>query len=108
MIDYVNPDELTGFYERRERALDGFLESNGRVGAEKEYLLKIEQDVEVPFKYGWIEGWSQILGSMVTDLGIVMALFLAIVLSLLFAEEWHDNTSSLILTTKNGWRKLRL
>lgn len=43
---------------------------------------------------------------MVADLGVVMALFLAIALSSLFAGEWHDNTSSLVLTTKNGWKKI--
>ena len=43
---------------------------------------------------------------MVADLGVVMALFLAIALSSLFAGEWHDNTSSLVLTTKNGWGKI--
>ena len=106
MIGYVNPDNLTGYYERREQAIDDFLESNGQVGAEKEYLLNIAQKVETPFRYGWVEGWRQLLGSMVIDLGVVMALFLAIVLSPLFAEEWHDNTSSLILTTKNGWEKI--
>ena len=42
---------------------------------------------------------------MVFDFGVVMALFLAIALSSLFAGEWHDNTSSLVLTTKNGWKK---
>ena len=106
MISYVNPDELTGFHERREQAIDDFLENNGQVGAEKEYLLNMESKVEMPFHYEWIEGWSQLLGSMIADLGIVMALFLAIVLSPLFAEEWHNNTSSLVLTTKNGWEKI--
>ena len=106
MISYVNPDNLTGYYERREQAIDDFLESNGQTGEEKEYLLNIEKNVDTPFRYGWVEGWRQLLGSMVTDLGVVMALFLAIVLSPLFAEEWHDNTSSLILTTKNGWEKI--
>ena len=106
MISYVNPDKLTGFYERREQAIDDFLENSGQVGEEKEYLLHMEQKVETPFQYGWVEGWSQLLGSIVADLGIVMALFLAITLSPLFAGEWHDNTSSLVLTTKNGWRKV--
>lgn len=106
MIDYVNPDDLNGFYERRQIAIDVFLENNGQVGAEKEYLLNIEKKVETPFRYEWVEGWSQLLGSMVADLGIVMALFLAIVLSPLFAEEWHNNTGSLVLTTKNGWEKI--
>ena len=106
MISYVNPDKLTGFYERREQAIDDFLENSGQVGVEKEYLLNIEQKVETPFQYEWVEGWSQLLGSMVADLGVVMALFLAIALSPLFAGEWHDNTSSLVLTTKNGWGKV--
>lgn len=106
MISYVTPDKLTGFYERREQAINAFLENNGQIGAEKEYLLQLEQEVETPLRYGWVEGWSQLLGSMVADLGSVMALFLAIVLSSVFAGEWHDNTSPLVLTTTNGWGKV--
>ena len=106
MISYVDPNKLTGFYERREQAIDDFLENSGQVGEEKEYLINMEQKVETPFQYEWVEGWSQLLGSIVADLGIVMALFLAITLSPLFTGEWHDNTSSLVLTTKNGWEKI--
>lgn len=106
MISYVTPDKLTGFYERREQAINAFLENNGPIGAEKEYLLQLEQEVETPLRYGWVEGWSQLLGSMAADLGSVMALFLAIVLSSVFAGEWHDNTSPLVLTTTNGWGKV--
>ncbi len=106
MIAYVEPEKLTGFYERREQAMKEFLEVNGHKDAEKEYLLGMEQEVEKPFQYEWIEGWSQLLGSMIADLGTVMALFLAIVLSSLFAGEWHNNTSSLVLTTQNGWEKI--
>ena len=106
MISYVNPNKLTGFYERREQAINEFLENSGQIGAEKEYLLQMEQEVDYPFRYEWVEGWSQLLGSMVADVGVVMALFLAIVLSSLFAGEWHDNTSNLVLTTKNGWGKI--
>lgn len=108
MISYVDPDKLTGFYERRQQALDEFLEVSGQVGAEKEFLHQIERKVEKPFRYEWVEGWSTLLGSMVADLGVVMALFLGIVLSSLFAGEWHDNTSTLVLTTRNGWGKIAL
>ena len=86
---------------------DEFLEVSGQVGAEKEFLHQIERKVEKPFRYEWVEGWSTLLGSMVADLGVVMALFLGIVLSSLFAGEWHDNTSTLVLTTRNGWGKNR-
>lgn len=106
MISYVDPNKLTDFYERRQLAIEEFLENSGQVGKEKEYLLQINQSIERPLRYEWTEGWSNLLGSGVADLGIVMALFLAITLSSIFSGEWHDNTSSLLLTTKNGWREI--
>lgn len=106
MIGYVNPEKLTGLYERRQQAIDVFLENSGQVGAEREYLLQMEEQVKKPFAYEWTNGWSQLLGSMTADLGTVMALFIAIVLSGLFAGEWHDNTKPLLLTTRNGWQKI--
>ncbi len=108
MISYVNPEKLTGLYERRQKIIGDFLENNGQSGEEKEYLLQMNSRVKEPFRYEWTEGWSSLLGSMVDELGIVIALFLAIALSSLFAGEWHKNTSSLILTTKNGWKTLAL
>lgn len=108
MISYVDPDKLTDFYERRQKAIEEFLEVSGQEGAEREYLLKMEQKVEQPFQYEWVEGWSTLLGSTIADLGAVMALFLSIILSSLFAGEWHDNTSDLVLTTRNGWQKIAL
>ena len=106
MISYVDPEKLTGLYERRQRAVEEFLETNNQVGNEREYLLQMNEKVNVPLQYHWVEGWSVILGSIVDGFGSVMALFLAIVLSSLFAGEWHDNTSSLVLTTKNGWKRI--
>ncbi len=106
MSCYVDPDKLTGLYERREKALHTFLDVSGQTGGEREYLLQINEKVQEPFSWKWVEGWSNVLGNLVSGLGIVIALFLAIVLSGLFAGEWHDNTSPLILTAKNGWRKL--
>lgn len=106
MISYVDPEKLTGFYERRQKVISDFVENNGQVGKEKEYLLQMGSDVKEPFRYEWAEGWSVLLGSMVAELGQVVALFLAITLSPLFAGEWHDNTSPLVLTTKNGWEKI--
>ncbi len=106
MLIYVDPENLTDFYTRRQKAIEDFLEINDQTGAEREYLLQIGSDVKEPFRYEWTEGWSVVVGSIVAELGIVVALFVAITLSSLFAGEWHDNTSSLVLTTKNGWEKI--
>lgn len=108
MICYVDPEKLTGFYERRQKAVQDFLENSGQVGAEKEYLLQMDSKVKEPYQYEWVKGWSMLLGDEIAGIGTVMALFLAIVLSSLFAGEWRDNTSPLVLTTKNGWRKIAL
>ncbi len=106
MSDYVETEKLTGIYERREKAVDTFLEISGQTGAERDYLLRINEKVKGPFSWKWTEGWSNVLGNAVSGLGTILALFLAVVLSALFAGEWHDNTSALFLTTRNGWKKL--
>lgn len=106
MISYVEPERLTGFYERRTRAIEEFLKLSGQEGEEKAYLMAMNQKVKTPFSYEWTEGWSQILGSMVAELGMVMALFLAIALSPMFAGEWDSKTGPLILSTKGGREKI--
>lgn len=105
MVSYVDPDELTGFYERRQQAVGTFLEISGQEGREKEYLMQMEQSVQKPFRYEWTEGWSAVLSTIAGETGTVMAVFLAIVLSPLFAGERRDGIKVLMLTTKNGWRK---
>jgi hypothetical protein len=106
MINYVDPERLTGLYERRQQAIEEFLENNNQTDKEREYILKINEKVDEPLHYNWTQGWSVLLGSTVADMGTVMALFIAIAVSSLFAGEWHDNTSSLMLTTRNGWGKI--
>jgi hypothetical protein len=65
----------------------------------------MNEQIQEPFIYEWTDGWSLQLASSLGDIGVVMALVLAIVLSGLFAGERHHNTDGLILTTKDGWHK---
>ncbi len=105
-ISYFEPEKLTDFYGRRQQVLEKYLENNNQTGKEKEYLLQIDERVSKPFYYGWIQGWQNLLSKTIDLSAKSMALFLAIVLSTLFAGEWHDNTSLLVLTTKNGRKKI--
>ena len=105
-ISYFEPEKLTDFYGRRQMTLEKYLENNNQTGKEKEYLLQIDEKVMKPFHYGWIRGWQTLLSITIDTSAESMALFLAIVLSVLFAGEWHDNTSSLVLTTKNSWKRI--
>ena len=107
MAYYVDTSQLTGFYARRQAVLEEFLHSQG-VGPEWELLLGMNERVEEPFRYQWTSGWQLLLGDALPDMGTVMALFLAIVLSSTFAGEWHSGAAALLLTTERGWHSLAL
>lgn len=102
MIDYVDTSKLTDFYERRQQAIDTFLKSNGQTGEERAYFLNMNAETSIPFNYDWIEGLSAVIITSVSDISKVIALFIAIILSPMFSGEWHNNTKSLIATTKKG------
>lgn len=103
---YVDPAKLTGFYERRQQKVEEFLDIFGHTEEEKEFLLRMNDKVEEPFTYRWREGWRVYLTAMLNDFGMVMAIFIVISLSTVFAGEWHNGTGMLMLTTKNGWREV--
>jgi hypothetical protein len=108
VIDYIDPDKLIGFYERRLQKVEEFLEMNGQSEQEKDYFLQMDSRASIPFNYDWVEGWAMNVANTVSDIGIVMGLFLAIALSPMFSNEWHNNTKPLIATTRNGWQKTAL
>ena len=84
-VSYFEPEKLTDFYGRRQLVLEKYLENNNQTGKEKEYLLQIDERVSKPFHYGWIQGWQTLLSIPIDMSAESTALFLAIVLSVLFA-----------------------
>lgn len=103
---YVEPSKLTGFYERRQQCLETSLDVFGHSEEEKAYLLEMNARVEEPFAYSWVGGWSMLLGNMLPDFGVVIAVFIVISLSTVFSGEWQNRTGMLMLTTKNGWMEI--
>ncbi|MCM1124507.1 MAG: ABC transporter permease [Eubacterium sp.] len=103
---YVDPAKLTGFYERRRQKVEEFLDGMNYTDKEKEYLLRLDGQVEEPFVYRWVEGWAMFLTNMLADFGTVVAVFLIIALSTVFSGEWHNGTGILMLTTKYGWKEI--
>ncbi len=109
MAYYVDTSQLTDFYARRDGALEDFLHTQGQwTGPEGELLRGMDARVEEPFRYQWTSGWQQLLGDTLPDMGMIMALFLAIILSPTFSGEWHRNTAPLLLTMDQGWHCLAL
>lgn len=106
MLNYVDPSELTDFEVRRENAVKSFLELNGQTGSEREYFLNMDANIDMPLQYRWTEGWSFVTADYISGCGVVFAIFLAIAIAPVFCGEWHNNTRSLITTTKYGWNKI--
>lgn len=106
MLRYVEPAQLTNLEERREKALENFLDINGQTDKEKDYFLNMNENVEFPLQYHWSEGWSFITSDFISGCGVVFAIFLAIAIAPMFSGEWHNNTKALISATKNGWKQL--
>ena len=106
MISYVDPSQLTGFEERREKALDNFLDMNGQTGEEKEYFLNMYTKVDTPLQYRWTKGWTFVTADFVSQCGVILGIFLAIGIAPMFCGEWHDRTKAIIATTKNGWKRI--
>lgn len=106
MLNYVDPSKLTDFEVRRENAVKSFLELNGQTETEREYFLNMDANIDMPLQYRWTEGWSFVTADYIPGCGVVFAIFLAIALAPVFCGEWHNNTRSLITTTKYGWNKI--
>ena len=105
IIDYIDVEKMIDLYGRRQDAIDKFIEISGFEGKEKEYLLAMNDKVETPFGYAWLEGWSTVLIDEIPDFGMMFAIVIVISLSPLFAGEWHDRTAPMLLTMKMGWQK---
>lgn len=108
MLNYVDPSQLTDLEERREKAVNNFLEINGQTGAEGEYFLSMNANIDMPLKYRWTEGWSFVTADFIPGCGVVFAIFLAVAIAPIFCGEWHNNTRALITTTKYGWNKIAI
>lgn len=105
MVGYVDASALTDMYARRQTAIETYMDASGIKGREKDYLLSMNAKVDTPFSYTWTEGWRTVLASLIPDYGMIIAIVIIVSLAPLFSGEWRDGTGTMILSTKDGWRK---
>ena len=108
-IYYVDPDDLTDFYGRRQAYLERTLEERRQAGEltgeDVAMLLEMDSQVETPWRYEWASGWDFAAYSA-GNIGHRLAPCLALVLAFTFSGEWYANAAPLLHTTKKGWQKL--
>ena len=66
---YANPASLTGLYDRRDAALRTFLENQFAAPADQAFFYRQDAQVERPLRYGWSEGWANLLGNGIGGFG---------------------------------------
>ena len=100
---YLDPDRLTGLYERRQEKLSYYLETQFPDPADRQFFLDMDSRVEKPMAYGWTAGWSAVLGNGIGGFGqMVLPVVLALALAPVFAGEKRRGMDTLQVTSLHG------
>lgn len=100
---YLDPDRLTGLYERRQEKLSYYLETQFPDPADRQFFLDMDSRVEKPMAYGWTAGWSAVLGNGIGGFGqMVLPVVLALALAPVFAGERRRGMDTLQATSLRG------
>lgn len=95
------------FYETRNEKISKILNQEYADGnyqkSEKEYWLKMNENVEVPFVYGYARGWMNLINSV--GIWFFTVFIVCVCVAPVFANEYQNGMDSLILTSKNGKKK---
>lgn len=109
MMYYVDPEELTDFYGRRQEYLEQALETRRQNGELTEddvaMLLEMDSRVEKPWRYEWVTGWDHEVRSL-AGMGAQLAPWLAVALAFTFSGERQSGASALLRAAKHGRRRL--
>lgn len=101
-------DEVDDFYNTRKERLNGTLELGSSdwqySKSEKEFWMKKSEQIDMPFQYGYAEGWQRIL-DILGFLSIPL-ISIFVMTATVYAGEYEKNTDHVILTTKYGKSKL--
>ncbi|HHW00103.1 MAG TPA: ABC transporter permease subunit [Clostridiaceae bacterium] len=101
-------DMTTGadFYKTRNEKVEALLNTPSRSMSEKqkEYWQNMSSQVQIPFQYGYYEGWEIIISSFELLMFAVLAICIAI--APVFSGEYQAGTDAVILSAKYGKTKL--
>ena len=105
-INNVSMEQVKNVYERRISNLKDWLNSGEEefTDSQKHFLIKQYEDLETPFYYEYVDGWSALLQSISTFI-LILALFIGFWVSGIFSDEFHTKADSIFFSTKLGRNK---
>lgn len=104
--DNVADDEVKTIYEKRISTLKDFLDSGEETFTEGErnYLIQQYENLETPFYYEYMDGWSALLQNISTFI-LFLALVIGFFVSGIFSDEFQTKADSIFFSTELGRNK---
>ena len=104
--DNVADDEVKTIYEKRISTLKDFLDSGEETFTEGErnYLIQQYENLETPFYYEYMDGWSALLQNISTFI-LFLALVIGFFVSGIFSDEFQTKADSIFFSTELGRSK---
>ena len=105
-IDNISDDEASTVYERRISTLKEYLDSGEETFTEKEksFLIQQYENLDTPFYYEYMDGWSALLQNISTFM-LILALVIGFFVSGIFSDEFQTKADSIFFSTRLGRNK---
>lgn len=105
-IDNISDDEACTVYERRISTLKEYLDSGEEIFTEKEksFLIQQYENLDTPFYYEYMDGWSALLQNISTFI-LILALVIGFFVSGIFSDEFQTKADSIFFSTRLGRSK---
>ena len=105
-IDNISDDEARTVYERRISTLKEYLDSGEETFTEKEksFLIQQYENLDTPFYYEYMDGWSALLQNISTFI-LILALVIGFFVSGIFSDEFQTKADSIFFSTRLGRNK---
>ena len=104
--DRVSGDEAATIYERRISTLKNWLDSGVETytQAEKDFLISRYENLDTPFYYEYVDGWSALLQNISTFI-LILALIIGFLAAGIFSDEFHSKADAVFFSAKLGRSK---
>lgn len=108
VIDNMEPSEAKVFYQKRLEKVNDYLQQDDSFNyseEEKEFFIKMNEKISVPFKIAHVNGWENVFENQ-QSLFLIISFVIAICLAPVFAGEYQSGADSIILSSRYGRNKL--
>ncbi len=101
--DNVSSEEVTTLYDRRVSVLKDWLDSGQENYSqqEKDFLIGQYEDLDTPFYYEYMDGWSALLQNISTFI-LILALIIGFLTAGIFSDEFQTKADSIFFSTRYG------